>query len=794
MRFGLLLMAAGLAAAPALAQDDARFAAFDRSVAATKAAMMGDPQAALTTAKQSLALAQALPPGSRAEIARATAQWLEGEALIRINALDRAGPPIEAALATVLHQAPASKLAGDLMRSRGAIAATGGRVQEALADFQAAYRIFVRAGETRSQAIALQDIGAIYLDAGDYQRVLDYYARSAEVYSADPYILLTTHNNRAQVLREMKRYSEAVTEYRKAVADARTVGSPQLEVSILTNLAATLVDAGKLREAATMIARAAELPASGEAPFILGVRAKIAAAHGDKAGAARLLSQVFAGADLRKTAMPFKEFHQLAAEVFDATGNETVALAHLRAFHRLDNEARALIASTSAQLVSARFDFTSQNLRIAQLKQGQLTRDIQIERQQSRFRTILLGGLLGAGAIVLALVVAAFLSIRRSRNQVRAANADLTVTNERLADALAAKSEFLAMTSHEIRTPLNGILGMTQVLLARRNVDAETKTQVAVVQTAGEAMKSIVDDILDVAKMEREAVTLSSGPTDLGAILDDVVGLWKAQAEPKGLVLTLAKTDIPPRIITDGPRLRQVLTNLVSNAVKFTRAGSVEIVAQALGDRLRIAVRDTGIGIAPEHHETIFEAFRQVDAATTREFGGTGLGLSICRRLVTAMDGTICVESAPGTGSTFTLDLPLERATVIDREPVAGADRLLLLEPNLLRQSMLLTLLSSSVAEVCVAATAEEAQDLIAARQFGRLLFDADSAFAGDPSQSAAMIECALAHGIATIMLHSVAPVWGQRSFASARLIAKPVDGATILSAVVNACELSRAA
>lgn len=794
MRVGLMLLAAALAATPALAEEDARFAAFDRSVTATKAAMMGDPQAALETARRSLVLAAALPPGTRAEIARATAQWLQGEALIRINAPDRAKPLIEAALATVQRVAPDSKLAGDLMRSRGAVAAIGGRVQEALADFQAAYRIFVHAGEARSQAIALQDIGAIYLDAGDYSRVLSYYARSAEVFSADPYILLTTHNNRAQVYREMKRYAEAVAEYRKAVADARKVGSPQLEVSILTNLAATLVDAGKLGEASGVIARAAALPASGEEAFILGVRAKIAAARGDAPAAAHLLAQVFAGQNLRTTAMPFREFHRLAADVFEATGDREHALAHLRAFHRLDNEARALIASTSAQLVSARFDFTSQNLRIAQLKQGQLTRDIQIERQRSRFRTILLGGLLGAGAIVLALVVAAFLSIRRSRNQVRAANADLTVTNERLADALAAKSEFLAMTSHEIRTPLNGILGMTQVLLARTNVDPQTKTQVAVVQSAGEAMKSIVDDILDVAKMEREAVTLHPVPTDLRAILGEVTGLWRTQAEAKGLTLRLDEGDAPERIVADGPRLRQVLTNLVSNAVKFTRAGTVEITVKAVGERLRIAVTDTGIGIAPDHHEAIFEAFRQVDAATTREFGGTGLGLSICRRLVTAMGGTIILESTPGVGSTFTLDLPLERVCVADAPEAGPSGRLLLLEPNLLRQSMLRTLLSPKVEHMCVVASEDEARAIITARRASRLLFDADSACAGDPARAAALVAEAAAHDVSCVVIHPVAAGWSQHAFAGACLVAKPVDGATILAAIADAAELRRAA
>ncbi len=230
------------------------------------------------------------------------------------------------------------------------------------------------------------------------------------------------------------------------------------------------------------------------------------------------------------------------------------------------------------------------------------------------------------------------------------------------------------MTSHEIRTPLNGILGMTQVLLADRRVEADLRNRIEVVNSAGETMRALVDDILDVAKMESGELTIVAEKTDLAAILKETHQLWSGQAEAKQLGIELETEDAPRLILGDGGRIRQIVFNLMSNALKFTLEGKVTLRVSAEsrddgGETLRIEVIDSGVGIPDDMLEIIFESFKQVDAGTTRQFSGTGLGLAICKRLAEAMGGTIFAKSVLGSGSTFTILLPLIR---IDDD--AGAD------------------------------------------------------------------------------------------------------------------------
>ena len=467
----LLAAAAVMAPLPAFAADNATAqAAFDRAVEDAKAAMNADPEHALAKSELAVKRAADLPPSAGKAMAVATAQWLRAESNIFSNHPEVAAPIVESTLHAVERIAPKSKLRGDLLRSRGAIAAMSGHVQEALHDFQQAYAVFRDAGVPRSQALALQDIGLIYWDAGDYQRVLQYYSQAGELYTADPAFTLTSHNNRGEVLVKLGKPKAAVVEFTAALKEARALRSVVLQIRVLDNLASALVDAGDLPSAREAIDQDLRLLRNGDAagwkPFVLGAAAKVAAARGDSSAAADLLQQAFAGADLTTTQMPFREFHELAATVYQKLGQDALALAHLKAFQRLDSDARNLTASTSAQLMGARFDSSNKDLKIAQLKQAQLAADIQ-------FRTTLFAGLVIAGAIVLGLLLIGFLSIRRSRNEVRHANTVLTGVNGKLEKALKAKTEFLATTSHEIRTPLNGILGMTQVLLANRAIGGE---------------------------------------------------------------------------------------------------------------------------------------------------------------------------------------------------------------------------------------------------------------------------------------------------------------------------------
>jgi PAS domain S-box-containing protein len=307
------------------------------------------------------------------------------------------------------------------------------------------------------------------------------------------------------------------------------------------------------------------------------------------------------------------------------------------------------------------------------------------------------------GLLRLAAALLVNLEQRRRREEALAA------ARERAEAASRAKSSFLATMSHEIRTPLNGLVGMLD-LLRGEPLPPESATKVAIAARGADALLGVLNDILDWSRIEAGRLELAVAPFDLHEVLRDAADLFRSRLEPGVELHTAVPADLPRWVAGDAQRVRQVLLNLVGNAVKFTHAGSIVIGGMVEGDGIRIEVSDTGIGIPPEALAQIFRPFTQADASTTRRYGGTGLGLAIVRSLCEAMGGTCRAGSRPGHGSTFAVILPLPSAAA----PVRAGDdggpggrvaglRVLLCEDNPVNQRVAGAMLARLGVEVAVA-------------------------------------------------------------------------------------------
>jgi PAS domain S-box-containing protein len=388
----------------------------------------------------------------------------------------------------------------------------------------------------------------------------------------------------------------------------------------------------------------------------------------------------------------------------------------------------------------------------------------------------------------------------------KAAERALVQAKDEAESATRAKSAFLATMSHEIRTPLNGVLGMAQAM-AMGDVTDQQRERLEVIRQSGESLLAILNDVLDLSKIEAGKLQLEQAEFDMGELARGAHATFAATAQAKGLAFELKVARGAHGVYRgDSVRVRQILYNLVSNGLKFTETGGVKVAVSRRGGRLSISVADTGIGVAPEKLASLFQKFEQADASTTRRYGGTGLGLAICRDLAELMGGSVRAESAPGQGATFTVDLPLERVAAAPAKPAAvegsarapaeGVSlRVLAAEDNGMNQLVLRTLLEQVGVEPVIVGNGREAVEAWAREPWDLILMDVQMPEMDGPTAAGVIRARERAEGrprtpivalTANAMAHQVAEYLqsGMDDF-----VAKPIEAGRLYAVIQDALD-----
>ena len=571
---------------------------------------------------------------------------------------------------------------GLALLAAGGVFSDRGDSRQALEHCFRAYRLFEEVGDLHSIGKALNNIAIQYKFLGQIDEALDFYHRSLEIRQqlGDLEGIGRLLNNIGIVHRRTGDPGKALEIHLRALEIREQLGIPRHIARTLDTIGLDYRDLGEPEQAIAYIQRSLAIwEEIGNRWGLASALLHMGQLH-RQAGRYQTAREVLERALALATEAGLSQLPALGelVEVYGALGLSREMLAAFRRYDAITKEQHDEEKTRSIAEMQARFDADQKEKEIELLQQQQTLQALELERQRGSRRT-----LVGGFGLVLLIV---FLAFNRFRLKAQQALMVETVEQERRVSAQlreldSLKDEFLANTSHELRTPLYGIIGLAESLVdgARGELPGPARADLSMLAHSGRRLTALVNDILDFSKLRHHSLKIEFRPVDLRALVDVVLTLSRPLVGSKELELASHLPDDLPAVLADENRLQQILHNLVGNAVKFTESGRVEVAAEQQDGRVVVSVRDTGIGIAEDQQERIFEAFAQSDASTERLFAGTGLGLAVTRELIDLHGGGLGVESVPGEGSTFFFDLevcqqPAEPAAVQPTPALAEAE------------------------------------------------------------------------------------------------------------------------
>ena len=757
MAFGALtLLCVIFITLPAFAQENsdanaAALAELDEQLQEIRLLVFRDPLAGLAKAEEAEEIAFSLPDSP-----------LQNEALVRsirnqITALDHLGRVDEAlerlARAETLPLPENSTQRAGLYFARARIADTQSEFGVALENYQKAYEVYVATDYTEGQSTALGQIANTYLNAGQYERAIAFIKRAQEVYSGQPYSNFARHLNLADAYTAIGRFEEASSEYQSAHELATSENLNDMQRLTLGNWGNLEMLQGNYAAAYGLVDRAlaieSELATNEYFYDALTLRSELDRLSGRFHRAEATIGEIVGVIGMDAAEPQYHALYETAYKVYRDLGDHEKAFAHLAAFKRLSDEAKDLSADANNSILSAEFESAQRELEIERLRTDQLESDAALAAAARLQREIIIVSLAALGLSLFGFLIWRYVSMRRTHRmtqelntELEAKNTELIFSNAELEKANQAKVEFLATTSHEVRTPLNAIISLTEIILEGREFTDADRDYLGVVNNSGKNLLHILDDILDMSKLEAGRLTINLRPLDISELVLDVAELWRNVAAEKGLDYEIDVEAGLGAYLCDERLIRQIISNLLSNAIKFTPDGKVTLKLQAAENGFTISVRDTGIGIAPDQQTAIFESFRQADNRTERSYGGTGLGLAICEKITAALGGKISVVSQPDDGAEFTVSIPAEQCGALESKNVeekhqtakAGPQssgqnelselRILLAEDNPANALVACAMLSGQVAKIEVVENGEEAVKAVQNGAFDLILMD----------------------------------------------------------------------